>query len=371
MISNVFTLSLNRDVLPAGKSLESGIRDEWLLSDFVGDDENFLLRQIAEKLPESLHQYNPLVLHGPSGVGKTLFCRFVAAASCEANNDLQVELIYGNDFVRQHRLAADSNNLDEFRKQLRQSNLLILDNLDDLKKKDAAQLELSRLLDELCNAGHQVIVTTRQPIGQRNWISPRLAGRLANGLQISVEPPGRMARVEITRRLTSKHNVDASEETILDLAQRKSASENKRITAPLLNHVIVQLKNFGNDENSSSEKTAQTSIQNGDSKRKLSLHIISSMVTKYLKLRLTDVRGASRRSQLVRARGIAIYLGRIHLGLSFGKIGAYFNGRDHTTVLHAFRTMEKLLQHDAEVKTSVCELDARLTDWAADQKVAG
>ena len=360
------------------------------LARFVGDTSNLLLKYlISEESRNKLDSQWPIVLFGPSGTGKTSLALTIVSDLAE-QSDRTEEVIRFNqsknesslgkpiflsalEFDRRYRSAIETDSVDDFRKKLIQSAGVIIDDVDRLENKAAAQAELVRVLDQMSAKNRPIVVT--MPVSPQlcNGLSSRLISRISLGLSLPVNPPGPKARLEIIRELANINQINLSDDAALLLADRL------QVTVPKLNHVFAQIKtSLAADTNSHSEivnATRLTKIFKKSASEVESLcHLIIKCVAKEFDLKVSDLKSNSRKQSIVMARGVSVYLNRELLGVSFLKIGSYLGNRDHSTIMHANRKIEKLVSSDSDsndsdssIQSVVFKLKQELTEKFASQ----
>lgn len=360
------------------------------LARFVGDTPNLLLKYlISEESRNNLNSQWPIVLFGPSGTGKTSLALTIVSDLADQSdrideviplNQSKVGSSFGKpiflsalEFDRRYRSAIETDSVDDFRKKLIQSAGVIIDDVDRLENKTAAQAELVRVLDQMSAKKRPIVIT--MPVSPQlcNGLSSRLISRLSLGLSLPVNPPGPEARLEIIRELANINQINLSDDAALLLADRL------QVTVPKLNHVFAQIKtSLAADTNSHSElinATKLTKIFKKSASEVESLcQLIIKSVAKEFDLKVSDLKSNSRKQSIVMARGVSVYLNRELLGVSFLKIGSYLGNRDHSTIMHANRKIEKLISSDADsndadssIQSIVLKLKQELTEKFASQ----
>lgn len=320
------------------------------IGNFVVGPENRLVDvAIRDLLGGARTCYSPMVLYGPSGVGKTHLA-LAAVAHWKAQPDHPpVKYAVAVDYARELAEAIETKTVDEFGVAYRRASLLVLEDLQHLAGKQAAQRELLQILDSLADDEARVLVTASRSPGMLGDVLPGLQSRLQAGLVIPVVLPGPAARAIIFRRLAAARGIDLSEPLIEFLAERMSGA------VPAMDAALVELQMGG----SVSIDAARRWL--ADRRRQdPTLHEIALATARYFSLRLGDLKSASRLRMLVIARGVAMYLCRSLTRQSLEQIGGYFGGRDHTTVSHGCRRTEDLLQTEPAIREAVVQLQSRL-----------
>jgi len=360
------------------------------LARFVGDTSNLLLKYlISEESRNNLDSQWPIVLFGPSGTGKTSLALTIISGLTEQSdqednvisfNQSKVESQLGKpiflsalEFDRRFRSAIETDSVDDFRNKIIQSAGVIIDDVDRLENKTAAQAELVRVLDQMSAKNRPIVITMPSSPQLCNGLSSRLISRLSLGLSLPVNPPGPEARLEIIRELASINQINLSDDATQLLADRL------QVTVPKLNHVFAQIKtSLAADANNHSEiidASRLTKIFKKSASEVESLcHLIIKNVAKEFDLKVSDLKSNSRKQSIVMARGVSVYLSRELLGVSFLKIGSYLGNRDHSTIMHANRKIEKLISADSDsndtdsaIQSIVFKLKQELTEKFASQ----
>jgi chromosomal replication initiator protein len=318
--------------------------------------------------------YNPLVLYGSSGTGKSHLARGLAAAwkarasrpqedianvpaegqvgNLSHNSPRQVVYTTAVDFARELAEAIETQAVEEFRAKHRGATLLVVEDLGMLatRKSDklSAQEELVHTLDALVADGRWVIVTASAAPAELSGILPALKSRLMGGLTIPLAPPGPEARLAILRQLAVRGDLDLPESAARALAEGLCGTARDLAGSLLQLEMPTRLRPGRIDL-----PAARKYLAGRDRARRPTLHEIALRTAKHFSLRLAELRSPVRRRALVTARNVAVYLARRLTDESLQQIGSYFGGRDHTTVMHSCRRMEELIEGDPAIRQSV------------------
>ena len=311
--------------------------------------------------------WSPLVIHGPSGVGKSHFVGGWSAAFRREHPHGRIVLVTGADFARTFASALELDSLTELRAKYRHADLFVLEDLHELSNKPAAQVEFLHTLDELRKRQRWVLVTLRPQVAELPGFHAGLKSRLAAGLAIPVLPPSEVTRCALVRELARRHEVRLSEEQIEEVANGTGRELPSLRTAP--------------DPAEGNSRTGGPSVcrpSDGRNRRirrtpllltcgnffttatHLTVRSIIRRVAAYYHLRTSELVGSSRRQGIVRARNLAIYLSRKLTNSSYQQLGQQFGRRDHTTILHAFNRTCSAIEQDPETKQAAQELTQQL-----------
>ncbi len=326
------------------------------LQEFIAGSENRLASVAMERLLcHADTRYSPIVLYGPSGVGKSHLAEGLAAWWSRRHRGAVVVSASATRFAETFAAAVHAEKLPRWRQQMHAAQLLVLEDIEQLAGKRSTQQELCRVLDVLAAEHRQVIVTSRTLPHHRATLIPTLRSRLSAGLAVPLALPGKAARRQILERAAAASGIKMPRKVLHVLADGLS------VPAPLLLKALKEVDASG---------PASASLTYLDQVRRyvasfgrgepLTLRDIAMPTARYFGLTLAELKSPQRRQALVAARGVAIYLARQLTNLSLDQIGQYFGGRDHTTILHSYTRTERLAKRDASTRQAVAELRGQL-----------
>ena len=317
-----------------------------VVSEFIAGPENSLAAYaVCVALADDVPRYNPLVFHGASGTGKSHLALGLAAAWNDREPGATIHVQAASEFAREFADAIETMGNQELAARQRSARLFVLEDLQGLVGKPAAQGEFVRLLDALIVADCQVVVTSRQAPSELLELSAPLRSRLTGGLTVGLVGPGVATRVELLTRFAERRRVKLAAEAAQLLAERLAG------TARELAGAVMQLEAVAGREVELPH--VQTYLQQQTPPRVPRLAGIAAATARHFVLKVADLQSASRRRQVTQARGVAMYLARTLTPTSLEKIGGYFGRRDHTTVMHACHRIEELIAADLEVQHAV------------------
>lgn len=355
-LSNVECIPLER---PASlkRWLPSFDEQEWKATEYiVGNENEGLLYLFSDETIDHLGSISPIVLYGEKGLGKTALAITLAVRWSRHTGKRPLSLTSGSAFAKDYASAVEIDDLASFQARHRQAKLLLIDDLEPLTSKPAAQAELAVTLDDLASTDIPVLLTVSKLPSTLENIYPALASRLTEGYSLGL---------------------NKLEATSIRVAIEKLAAEidNQLATAPLVDYCLatdqaysiedlrslVTIAHQSKDEHGANDIAVLSKLmrQHLDGKS-LSTATIAKAVARKMGIKLTDLRGSSRQAKIVRARGIAFLLSRKLTSLSLQQIGSFFGGRDHSTVLHACRKTADLVQSDAELSSVLSDVQADL-----------
>jgi chromosomal replication initiator protein len=307
---------------------------------------------------------SPLVLYGPSGVGKSTLAHLLADERRCAANLAQCVTTTGLELAQALGHAADTNSVDELRNRFHQCDLLLVDDVDELAGREAAQQFLCTTIDALLDRRVLILVTARVLPVANAALSPQLASRLASGLVVPLVPPegaARQALVEQFAREFSRHTGQRLDPARLErLAARRGPGF---ATAPQLRQAVMQMA-ADQAHAAPARESSRTSSPRGKSAasdHKPLLRHITSAVARHEHVTVAELKGKSRLQHLAHARSLAMTLCRRLSSASYAEIGRFFGNRDHTTVLHACQKIESLAQQDSETSRVLADLALQIS----------
>ena len=353
VVSGTFTIPL--DGLDDGERLHR-LDHAFTLRSFVGGQENELVHWSLRELNNYSLQINPLTFYGPTSTGKTtLLCGF--EHSWQKSTGQDVLLTNGVDFDRGYAYALETSALAEFREKHRRHGLVIIDDLQSLCNKPAAQQEFGNLLDWRIEANAPIVLSLNVSPVELNGLSEGLVSRLAGGLLVPLQLPAPATRRAILDQLLEQAGLEFPADVREAVAGQRAEVETPFSTVPEIRHAIMQLQHLAEERCSGPTLSDAISLINQErGARKPTLAQITKKVARHFNVRTSDLKSASRRQWVVRARGIVFYLARQLTEDSFQRLGRKLGGRDHSTVMHACRRIESLLESDPGIAVTVARL---------------
>jgi chromosomal replication initiator protein len=331
-----------------------------LLDVFVAGPENELsVECLSPTGVEELPQRSPLFLYGPSGGGKTALALTLAARWLNESVDRTITVTSGSDFSKAFTRAIEADDMDRFRQLHRLCSCLLVDNIHELATKPAAQEEMVATLDRLMNEGSAIIVTAPELASLTPNLRPALASRLNGGYSLNVLPPASATRHEILRLLAAQMQIDIGEEDVNAIVDQLQDG-----MSPLqLRGILIRWSHHNRMAPDRTQKESRRLIDklvDSQIAKAPAVAEIAKAVGREMHVTLELLRGPGRKSSVVRARGLAMFLMRQLTDESYQNIGVYFGGRDHTTVMHACKKTEEDLSNDHELVRVIDRVRQRL-----------
>jgi chromosomal replication initiator protein len=355
-VSVVSTLfSIPRKASGAHAPARRGARGQYL-----GGKENLLVRSLEQVLAGTEPAWNPVVLSGVTGCGKSLLLDLFAGEFAAAFPQTQIVATTGADYARAFADACDADSVSDFRQKFGKAQLLAIDDLHHLAGKNGAEQELVHLLDSLTRRGSLVIATMRHsPLDTP--LCPMLRSRLCAGLIIPVVPPKQEVRREIVSALAREQQLELPPVVLDRLGNPPPHGGQSLVTVPQLRHAMMELAQRARNKKTPIDPKWLDDLaeQERPEARSVMKHVAAA-IAKQFQQSVADLRGETRRQSVVQPRNLAMHLCRRLTGASYAEIGRYFGSRDHTTVLHSCRKATTELAENPPLQRLVDELAAGL-----------
>lgn len=362
MISGLFSLPLTALAEPQGEVVRARAASEshGHGEHFLAGPENALVRTLAAAVAAPVLEYNPLVLCGPTGVGKTALAHALAARRRDSLRLANIVVTTGSDFARALAHAIDTQSVAELRTRQQRCDLFVIDEVHRLVGKPAAQQFLLSTLDALLRRGTLVLATLRHLPQTTRGLSPALASRLAGGLIVPLAPPGLLARRELVRQSAARLDLALSDEIVAQLVSDERPAH-ALLTAPRLRHAVMQLA-AGSEKRHSPVRSSHVArlLDDEAPETKDVFQRITKAVALHSQITISALKGKSRQQTIADARGLAMYLARRLTKASYADIGRHFGNRDHSTVLHACRKFDLLVADDDATRRLTEELQSQV-----------
>ncbi|SDC25539.1 chromosomal replication initiator protein DnaA [Acinetobacter boissieri] len=287
-------------------------------------------RKVLTYLGES--QHNPLFLYGPTGLGKTHLMQAVGNALLHAKPNARVMYMTAENFVQDFVSSLQQGKVDEFKRNCRSLDLLLVDDIHLLAGKEASLVEFFYTFNALLDESKQIILTSDRYPKELTELDARLVSRFSWGLSVGVEPPDIETRIEILLKKASTMLVDLPRNCALFMAQQVVA--NVRELEGALNKVVAMARFKGTEIDLEVVRESLKDVL-AIRARNITTDNIQRVVSEYFRIPMKELTGPKRTRVYARPRQLAMGLTRELTGNSFPDIGMSFGGRDHSTVMHA------------------------------------
>ncbi len=300
--------------------------------------------QVAEKPGTA---YNPLFIYGGVGLGKTHLLQSIGNLVTKENPHAKICYIHATNYISGVVKAFQTKSFDEFKQYYNSLDLLLIDDIQFIADKPGTQQEFFYTLNSLIDTNKQVVITCDTFPKEISGIEPRLTSRFTCGLTVAIEPPGLEMRVAILLQKSTNSSTPISEDVAFFIA--KHVRSNIRELEGALNRIEAYARFHKRPISIDLAKEALRDLLAAQNKQ-VSIENIQKSVADFYRLKIVDLLSKKRTRVIARPRQIAMSLARELTQLSLPEIGNAFGGRDHTTVLHACKTIESLRNTDAAIE---------------------
>ncbi len=315
---------------------------------FVEGKSNQLARAASLQVSQNIGRaYNPLLIYGSSGLGKTHLMHAIGNAILEKRPSAVVVYLHSEKFVQDMVRALQQNAINNFKEYYRAIDVLLIDDIQFFAGKERSQEEFFHTFNSLLDRKHQVVLTCDKYPKEIVGLEDRLKSRFGSGLPVSIEPPDMETRAAILLKKTAQSNIKLPEEVAFFIAKR--IPSNVRDLEGALRRVIANAQFTGREITIEFTKEALHDLISLQDKL-VNIDNIQKTVADYFKIRVADLMSKSRSQSVTRPRQIAMSLARELTSHSLAEIGDAFSGRDHSTVINACKKVKSL--RNSDVKTA-------------------
>ncbi len=327
---------------------------------FIVGPSNSLAFEASKKITDSIPTYNPLYLYSGVGMGKT---HLLNAIGLKLKLNKKVMFISAERFMYHFVKSIKSNEMIKFKDFFRNTDVLLIDDIQFMNGKEALQEEFFHTFSALLEKGSQIVLTADRPPSKLTRIQERIKSRFSGGLVVDIQNPDFELRNQIIKskleelNLINKNNVTISNDIQNFICEEIKSSVREIVGA--LNRIVSFSRIYNRTPNLSEIRIILKDLLNIH-ENKVSIDNIQTMVCKYFKISKNEMLSSRRSRYLVRPRQTAIYLAKMLTSKSLPEIGRCFSNRDHTTVIHSVKTIEKLRKEDNELNIKIDTLKNKI-----------
>lgn len=350
----------NRPVLQSEILSRVRLNPDYTFDQFVVGPSNRLAhaacRAVVNK-PGTL--YNPLFLHGHSGLGKSHLLQATCADILRAMPRAEVTYLSCEAFINDLVRALEAGMLQAFREEARRCDVLVLDDVQFLAERESPQEELFHTFNALYQSRRQIILSADLPPAEIPTLEDRLISRFNWGVVAQIDPPDRETRQAILQKKARLRGIELPADVIDLLVER--CETNIRLLEGAISKLIVHAQASDGAPITLDVARELISTLTGTARKSIQINDILEAVSQHFKVKLSEIVGRKRTKSIVQPRQVGMYLARKLTTMSLEEIGAHFGGRDHATVLHADRCVTLALQNGKETSDAVSALLRKLS----------
>ncbi len=327
---------------------------------FITGPSNKLAFEASKKVSQDIAHYNPLYLHGGVGMGKTHLLNSIGLSLKEKN---KVMLISAERFMYQFVKSIKSNEMVKFKEYFRSTDILLIDDIQFMNGKEAMQEEFFHTFNALLEKDSQIIISADRPPNKLARIQERIKSRFSGGLVVDIQNADYELRHKIIKskidelKLFYSNQINITEEVQKFISTEIRTSIRELVGA--LNRIVSYSRIYNKAPSLSEVRVILKDLLNL-SENKVTIDSIQTVVCKFFKISKNEMLSPRRSRYLVRPRQAAIYLSKILTSKSLPEIGRAFSNRDHTTVIHSVKTIDKLRKEDNELNINIDSLKNKI-----------
>lgn len=345
---------------------DSGLNSKYTFDNFVIGNSNRMThaacRGVADNISSNADTriYNPLFIYGGAGLGKTHLMHAIGNDILTHQPKTKIKYITSENFMNELIDGIRNNTNTEFRNKYRNVDVLLIDDIQFLAKKESTQEEFFHTFNTLYEANKQIIISSDKPPNEIPKLEERLRTRFAQGLPTDIQPPDFETRIAILKKKAEDELIEIDSNVFEYIAENVQSNIRElegilvRISAySKLNHMPIDLE--------TAKKCLETLITPNESV-KITGELIQEKVAEYYQIRMEDFKAKRRTKDIAYPRQIAMYLCREMTDLSLPKIGDMFGGRDHSTVIHAYDKIALEMKNDPTLQITINKIKSNVTD---------
>lgn len=345
---------------PRSKNTFSNLNPRYTFEDFIIGNHNELAYSACVAVYQDLgNAYNPLFIYGGVGLGKTHLLQSIGNAILKNAPEKKVLYITSEKFTQELINSIKNHTVDTFKNFYQNIDLLIIDDVQFLSGREKTQQEFFHIFNALYQQNKQIVLSSDRPPKAIATLEDRLRSRFEGGMIADINRPDLETRIAILQEKAQQKNLSLSEEIFSYIAQ--NITNNVRELEGALTRIMAlqQFHHIHNPTIKDVESILKEIITSGQ-KKAISQEDIIHSVSSFYGISSQDLKQKGRKKEIAEARQMAMYLMRKELNLPYTGIGRCFSGRDHTTALHAFEKIEKLLDTDEKIKKDVLFLREKI-----------
>ncbi|MBR5039839.1 MAG: chromosomal replication initiator protein DnaA [Clostridiales bacterium] len=331
------------------ESSVSQLNSAYTFDSFIVGAGNRFAHAACVSVADGGKQYNPIFLYGGSGLGKTHLMHAVGNAVKAKMPTKKVVYVNCERFVNEFIATIQSGKYDDFREKYRNADFLLIDDIQFLERKEQTQVEFFHTFNELYESGKMILMTCDKPPQSLSSLEERLRSRFSSGLIVDIQPADYETRIAILNRRMQDEHINLSDD-IVDYIASNFASNIRELDGAF--KTVVAYCFLANSFTLDDAKIALKDMIAPKQAKQVTPDIIVEVVARAYNITVNDIMSNKRSKDIIVPRQICMFLCRSELNMTYPKIGEFFGGKDHSTVLHACNKIELELK-DSNSETSI------------------
>ncbi len=328
-------------------NFDSHLNKQYTFDSFIVGNSNRMACAAAVAIADSPgNAYNPFFIYGQSGLGKTHLMHAVGNAVLSRMPDKKVVYVNCERFVNEFIATIQKGKYDDFREKYRNADFLLIDDIQFLERKEQMQVEFFHTFNELYESGKMILMTCDKPPQSLSSLEERLRSRFSSGLIVDIQPADYETRIAILNKRMQDEKITLSDD-IVDYIASNFASNIRELDGAY--KTVVAYCFLANSFTLDDAKVALKDMISPKQAKQVTPDIIVEVVARAYNITVSDITSNKRSKDILVPRQICMYLCRSELNMTYPKIGEFFGGKDHTTILHACNKIEKELKDSSSV----------------------
>ncbi len=329
------------------------LQEEYTFDTFIpGDNSNFAYNASVAVAKNPGKQYNPILLYGGSGLGKTHLMQAIGNFIYNNGGEkLKICYVSAESFTNEFIFSTKEGKTNAFKNKYRNLDVLLLDDIHFLQGKESTQEELFYTFNALHEKHAQMVFTCDRPIKEIKNLATRLVSRLANGLCIDLQPPSYETRVAILQKKIDLMGKSLSQDIIEYIA--KNIETNVRDLEAALNKVFGYAELVEKTPDLEITKHLLKDVMDSRNTESISLDVIQKVIAENYQISVADLKGKKRDKKYVVPRQIAIYIARELTEIAYTELGNEFGGKDHSTIMTAYKKIAEQIKIDSSLESKI------------------
>lgn len=329
------------------------LQEEYTFDTFIpGDNSNFAYNASVAVSKNPGRQYNPILLYGGSGLGKTHLMQAIGNYIYNNGGEkLKICYVSAESFTNEFTISIKEGKTNAFKNKYRNLDVLLLDDIHFLQGKESTQEELFYTFNALHEKKAQMVFTCDRPIKEIKNMAARLVSRLSNGLCIDLQPPSYETRVAILQKKIDLMEKTLSQDIIEYIA--KNIETNVRDLEAALHKVFGYADLVGKTPDLEITKHLLKDVMDSKGAESISIDIIQKVIADNYQISVADLKGKKRDKKFVIPRQIAIYIARELTEMAYTDIGNEFGGKDHSTIMSAYNKIAEQIKIDSTLESKI------------------
>lgn len=339
---------------------DSQLNPKYTFENFYDGDSNKLTRTAGEAITENPGKtaFNPLFVHGPSGVGKTHLCHAIGNRIKELHPEKRVLYVSAHLFKVQYADAGRYNTTNDFINFYQGIDVLLIDDIHELAGIEKTQNTLFHIFNHLHQNNKQLILTSDKAPSELQGVEERLLTRFRWGLTSKVDHPDKDLRLKILHNKILHDGLSIPEDVVDYIAEHvtNNARDLEGVIVSIMAHSLVYNREIDLDL---AKRVIGQAIKKIE-RKKITIEAIESIVCEYYNIKSELIHTASRKRQIVQARQVTMYLSKNYTEMSLAQIGSLIGKKNHATVLHACKTVKEQMEVDKTFRDEIAAIEQKL-----------